>query len=147
MLREVWNEAPLKQEAEVFFSLAFAKCIYTWSSWPPLVQTSLGNIFHLSCSHAKSPLEIPLPSLKGTSLCLLQLSARFLLKSQVEWGKTQSRCFLTFHTKSWSQQDHKCLGWQRERDSVSPGLLVSSASNFLFICSPLSSISCSIHAY
>ena len=63
VLGEVWNKAVLKQEAEVFFSLVFAKCIYTWSSWPPLVQTSLGNIFHLSCSHAKKTPgdSIPIP--------------------------------------------------------------------------------------
>jgi len=64
VLREAWNKAVLKQEAEVFFSLEFAKCIYTWSSWPPLVQTSLGNIFHLSYSHEKETLEIPPPFLK-----------------------------------------------------------------------------------
>lgn len=53
VLGEVQNKAVLKQEAEVFSSPVFAKCIYTWSTWLPLLQTSLGNIFHLSCSHAK----------------------------------------------------------------------------------------------
>lgn len=79
VLGEVWNKAVLKQEAEVVFSLAFAKCIYTRSSWPPLVQTSLGNIFHLSCSHVKKTLEIPPPSLKRSrSLSLTAFCKTFI---------------------------------------------------------------------
>lgn len=82
----------------------------------------------------------------GTSFCLLQLSARLLLKRQRGEEKMQTRFFLAFHIKSCSQQDHKCLRWQRERDSVSPWLLIST-NNLLFICSTVRSISCFIQAY
>lgn len=50
---EVQNKAVLKKKAKVFFCPVFAKCIYTWSTWLPLVQTSLGSISHLSWSQAK----------------------------------------------------------------------------------------------
>lgn len=69
------------------FSLAFAKCIYTWSSWPPLMRTSLRNIFHLSCSHAKKSWRFHPHPWNGTSLCFLLLPARLLLKRQLRWGK------------------------------------------------------------
>lgn len=97
------------------FSLAFAKCIYTWSSWPPLMRTSLRNIFHLSCSHAKKKLEIPPPSLKWNLSLFLTASSKTFIKETVKMGKKrQTRCFLTFHTKSCSQQDHEGLECQGE---------------------------------
>lgn len=119
-LGEVQKNAVLKKEAKVCFCPVFAKCIYTWRTWLPLVQTSLGRISHLSWSHAKNPWRFHPHPWNGMSLCLLQLSAWLLLKRQRGEEKMQTRCFLAFHIKSCSHQDHKCLRWQRERDSVSP---------------------------
>lgn len=82
----------------------------------------------------------------GRSLCLLQLSARLLLKRQKGEEKMQTRYFLVFRTKSCSEEDHKCLRWQRERDLISPWLFTST-NNLPFICSTVSSISCFIQAY
>lgn len=82
----------LSRRLRCFFSFVFAKCIYTWSSWLPLVQTSLGNIFHLSCSHAKKKnptLEIPPPSLKWSfSLSLTAFSKTFIK----ETGRGGKKC-------------------------------------------------------
>lgn len=102
VLREPWNKAVLKQEAEVFFSLEFAKCIYTWSSWPPLVQTSLGNIFHLSYSHEKETLEIPPPFLKRSlSVSLRAFRESFIKEIRRGGKKRQTSTFKLGAAASW----------------------------------------------
>lgn len=122
MLREVWNKAVLKQEAKVFFSPAFAECIYTLSSWLPLVHFPL-ETFSICHAHMQKKNQnpgdsTPIPE-KNLHLSLTVFSKTFIKETE-ERGGTQARCFLAFHTRNRSQQDHKCLGWQREGDSVSP---------------------------
>lgn len=82
----------------------------------------------------KKKLEIPPPSLKWNLSLFLTASRKTFIKEIVKRGKKrQTRCFLTFHTKSCSQQDHKGLECQGEEFSftLTPCFICQQSSYYL----------------